>query len=100
MAGDLSINAYETVNECDNIREDIMSQIKDSLLPGGQSGGADDLTVSVQLPGMTDAIDVGTGAGALVMDDCMQRLANITQTAAQLVANKNRATKEVTQRLG
>ena len=96
QTGDISLNAYEATSTTNDIREGIMQDIRDSVA-GMADGGNEDMTVSVSLRGTE--VDISTGAGALLLDDTLQTLSTIEQSAAQILASNNRAVKEINQTL-
>ena len=67
-------------------REQIMSQVKSAA---ANTNGAAMVTIACM------AVDISTGAGALVLDDALQELSTLEQAAAQLVAAENKAQKQV-----
>jgi hypothetical protein len=89
--GSISSNAFLVANDADTKREDIMSEIKNAV-SSANTGGSD---VYVNVGGSN--IDISTGAGALVLDDTLQKLSTQEQSAAQILSAQNRATKEVSQ---
>lgn len=94
MAGNIENDALETLRLVSLERETIMNEV---------AGVASDPTitdVNINMGGQgTVPVDISTGAGALVLDDRLQELATLEQSAAQLVAAENRAQKDVQARM-
>lgn len=91
----IEANAYETARISEQTREGIMSQIRDQL--GGDNSTVNDVTINVNLPGEDDAVDISSGAGALLLDSALQKLSTLDQASAQILSSKNRSQKEITQ---
>lgn len=92
----LSANAYEAADWADASREEIMNDIRDAI--ESNANGTNDVDgVEVEIDGI--AVDISSGAGALLLDDKLQELSTIEQSAAQILAANNRAQKEVNQLL-
>jgi len=93
-SGSVESNAYKVAETAENTREKIMDDIRSQL--GRQADGtfSEDITLQVQELG---GIDISSGAGALVLDDVLQKLSTIQQSAAQILASKNRGVKEMQQ---
>jgi hypothetical protein len=91
MAGGIETNAGSTVNAVHMERENIMAQVAQVATSGG--------TVSINMGTTSYAVDISSGAGALVLDDRLQELATLEQSAAQMVAAENRAQKDVQARM-
>lgn len=95
MAGNIEASALNTLAAVSLERNDIMSQV------ANVAGGGATTTVNIKMSGSTTpkAVDISTSAGALVLDDRLQELATMEQSAAQLVAAENRAQKDVQARM-
>lgn len=105
---DISELGYQTIAAVDTIRADIMDQVatvatsnsgtntidftKNVTLAGGGTGQASKLA---GLSSVGNAVDITTGAGALVLDDVLQAMSTVEQTAAQLVSAENKAQQQV-----
>ncbi len=92
MAGDIEIQGLNTVQRVSAERENIMNQV--AVVASGGSN-----VVSINMGTTSHSVDISTGAGALVLDDRLQELATMEQSAAQLVAAENRAQKDVQSRM-
>jgi len=92
---DIEVNALDTLRAVTAERDGIMDQVAAVAASGGT------LTdVSINLGGTgAELVNISTGAGALVLDDRLQELATMEQSAAQLVAAENRAQKDVQARM-
>lgn len=86
----MSAQAYEVAKTADDVRKGIMEEIKSAVSSEALKNGND---ISVTL--MNTKVDISSGPGALVLDDVLQKLSTVGQTAAQLLASKNRAAKEI-----
>jgi hypothetical protein len=94
--GDISEMGYGAIKEIDGLRNSIMSQV---------ANVANNTTNDVNFSGMarmagitagtSSAIDITTGAGALVLDDVLQALSTVEQASAQLVSAENKAQQQV-----
>lgn len=92
MAGDIELTAYNALQDVTAEREDIMNQV-------ANVAAGDATQVTIRMSGGDKTVDISTGAGALVLDDRLQELATLEQSAAQLVAAENRAQKDVQARM-
>jgi hypothetical protein len=94
MAGNIEASALSTLEAVSAERENIMDQVAEVA-----AGTA--TTVDINMGGSTTpkSVDISTSAGALVLDDRLQELATMEQSAAQLVAAENRAQKDVQARM-
>ncbi|GBR77313.1 hypothetical protein NO2_1714 [Candidatus Termititenax persephonae] len=79
-------DGYDAINAVAKQREDIMTCVKS--VAQALNGSS---VVSIR----SAAVDISTGAGALVLDDALQELSTLEQAAAQLVAAENKAQKQV-----
>ena len=86
----MGVQALDTNQE---IRDNIMDAVKDAI---EASSDGDTGSVNFELQtSILQGIDIATGAGAMVMDDTLQKLSTGDQSAAQLVSASNKANKEV-----
>jgi hypothetical protein len=92
-ANSVEANAYKVAEASENTRCEIMAEIKNALTTSNNEVDTD-VTLNVESLG---GIDISSGPGALVLDDVLQKLSTIQQTAAQILASKNRSAKEVQQ---
>ena len=89
--GTIEGDAYFVANAADDARQDIMSDIRTAVT--GASNGTSDVYSIPALGG----IDISTGAGALILDDTLQKLSNQEQASGQILSSKNRGQKEMNQ---
>jgi len=89
-------NAVKVLDAVDTTRENIMSEIRNKLVSGSDGGIKTNQSMVIHALG---DIDITQSAGAMVTDDTMQRLSTTGQTVAQIEANRNRVTKEVSSAL-
>lgn len=97
---DISELGYQTIRDVDTMRSGIMDQVAKVAAGTGANGNAIDFTTNnaASLAGLTSvgsAVDITTGAGALVLDDVLQAMSTVEQTAAQLVSAENKAQQQV-----
>lgn len=93
-SGDISEMGYGAINEIGILRENIMSQVAQV---------ANNTTSDVNFSAMgvmssnssVGAVNITTGAGALVLDDVLQALSTVEQASAQLVSAENKAQQQV-----
>ena len=92
-------NAYSIAQYAEGEREDILQQISDQLTE--QATGDNDTTVvSVDLGNGVQMDDITNSASPLVLDDYMNQLSTLDQTAAQVVAAKNRSAQQTNRIMG
>ena len=94
MAGNIEISALKAIQDVAVERDNIMTQVANVA-----STGATTTKVTIKMGTETKAVDISSGAGALVLDDRLLELATLEQSAAQLVAAENRAQKDVQARM-
>lgn len=99
-AGAIDSNAYSAANSAENIRKDIMQEIKDAVSNSVNDKTGNDLSVGISLPGCNGNVDIASGPGALLLDDCLQKLSTIQQTSAQVLSSKNNTAKQIVSKLG
>ncbi|MBU0580048.1 MAG: hypothetical protein KKA19_02630 [Candidatus Margulisbacteria bacterium] len=92
MAGDIEAQAFNALSSVTSERDGIMQQVANVAANTAT-------TVKIRMGGEEKEVDISTGAGALVLDDRLQELATMEQSAAQLVAAENRAQKDVQARM-
>lgn len=101
---DISEMGYNAIKEIDSLRNDIMGAVAEVAGADGDTpltvdGNEIEFTSQItQLAGLGSnlgGIDITTGAGALVLDDVLQAMSTVEQTAAQLVSAENKAQQQV-----
>ena len=107
---DISEAGYQAIKNVDDLRAGIMEAV--ATVAGGTPSGtaAKPSTVTAGtnsinfhaettrlagLGSLTGGIDITTGAGALVLDDVLQAMSTVEQSAAQLVSAENKAQQQV-----
>lgn len=89
-------DAFEAIKSIETVRADVMEELK-----GAAEAGATDQVISLSIDGgAAIEVDIATGAGALVLDNYLQELSTVEQAAAQLVAQANKAQKQVHSQTG
>jgi hypothetical protein len=89
--GGIIDDAYNTLNDVETVRSDLM----DSLQAAASVGSSKVVTINDN-----STIDISTGAGALVLDTYLQELSTVEQSAAQIVAQHNKAQKTIHSQTG
>jgi hypothetical protein len=89
---DIAVAGASAANQVSAMRNTIMTAVQGAAGAAATGGAATITTPSINSGA---AIDISTGAGALVLDDKLQQLSTMEQSAAQLVAAENKGEKEV-----
>ena len=72
-------------------KTDLLTDIADNL---------DGATVLVDIPGYGNDIDIGSVGGVVMMQDFLQKCANLIEEAGQTLGLSNKEVKEIKQMLG
>ena len=86
---DIVETGYKAIDGIETLRKDLMADLKDAAT--SSSDAANKITIG---PG-SEKVDISTGAGSLVLDNYLQELSTVEQAAAQIVAQSNKAQKNV-----
>lgn len=82
---------YNAISGIEEKRDVIMDALKDAAGTDGDN--------LMNIAGTND-IDISTGAGSLILDNYLQELSTVEQAAAQIVAQANKAQKNVHSQTG
>jgi hypothetical protein len=108
---DISETGFSAVSNVDSMRKDIMAAVAE-IAGGATNNTSGNYGVQVDYStgtgrlnfgsvatmaglGPNTTVDITTGAGALVLDDVLQVMSTMQQSAAQLVAAENKAQQQV-----